>query len=146
MNNRGHLADFIRLNDIWIKEHFVLEEADRALAANPGRIIDEGGFIFSALLADRVEGVCALFRDSAVRYQLGRMAVAPEQRGAGIGGALMDHALQQARLVGATSVYLLSNTVLHPAISLYRRFGFVPIATGQHPVYARCNIVMERSL
>jgi hypothetical protein len=31
-----HLAEFIRLNEIWIKEHFSLEPADRALAADPG--------------------------------------------------------------------------------------------------------------
>jgi GNAT superfamily N-acetyltransferase len=145
-NNLSHLPDFVRLNEIWITEHFSLEEADRALAANPAKVIDNGGFIFSLTQDGKVVGVCALFKENAERYELARMAVAPNLRGEGCGRALMDHALKHALSVGAKSVYLLSNTVLEPAIALYKRFGFTPISTGQHPVYARCNIVMERAL
>jgi len=47
---------------------------------------------------------------------------------------------------GAKALYLLSNTVFAPAISLCERFGFTAIARGQHPVYSRCNIFMERAL
>lgn len=47
---------------------------------------------------------------------------------------------------GAKSLYLLSNTVLAPAIPLDERVGFTAIARDQHPVYSRCNIVMERAL
>ncbi len=145
-NNKSHLEDFIRLNEIWISEHFSLEEADRALAADPARVIANGGFIFSLQKDGRVVGVCALFKESAQRYQLARMAVEPSLRGQGYGRALLEHALRHAKSVGATSVYLLSNTVLEAAISLYRSFGFSTVSTGQHPVYARCNIVMELGL
>lgn len=145
-NNRAHLQDFIRLNESWITEHFSIEEADRVLAANPAKVIDDGGFIFSLACDNHVVGVCALFKENAERYQLARMAVEPNCRGAGYGRALVDHALRHAQSLGAKSVYLLSNTVLEPAIALYQRFGFTPVSTGQHPVYARCNIVMERAL
>lgn len=145
-NNINHLTDFVRLNEIWIKEHFLLEEADRLLSDNPGKVIENGGFIFSTVRDGAVVGVCALFKDGSERFQLARMAVEPEWRGKGYGKALIDHAIKQAKLSGANSVYLLSNTVLGTAISLYEQFGFIVVSTGQHPVYARCNIVMERLL
>ena len=145
-NNRSHLAEFVRLNEIWISEHFAIEQVDRDLAANPGKIIDNGGFIYSLVQGDQVAGVCALFKESGERFQLARMAVNPALRGKGFGRALIEHAISQAKLDGAKSLYLLSNTVLAPAISLYERFGFTATTRGQHPVYARCNIIMERPL
>jgi ribosomal protein S18 acetylase RimI-like enzyme len=48
--------------------------------------------------------------------------------------------------MGATDVRLYTNTVLSPAVALYRKFGFRTVSEGPHPLYARCNIVMEKSL
>ena len=74
------------------------------------------------------------------------MAVEPAERGKGHGDALIRAALERARERGAASVFLLSNTTLAPAIALYRKHGFETVSEGPHPVYARCNIVMERVL
>lgn len=145
-NNVAHLPDLVRLNEMWITEHFALEEADHALARNPSKIIDSGGYVFSLACGHQVAGVCALFKENAERYQLARMAVEPQHRGKGYGKALLNHAIAHSRSVGGKSVYLLSNTVLEPAIALYERFGFTPVSLGQHPIYARCNIVMELAL
>lgn len=145
-NQPAHLEAFIRLNERWIVEHFSLEEADRALARDPGRVIADGGLIFSLVVAGEVVGVCALFREEGGRYQLARMAVDPQFQGRGYGKVLIEHALNRAEALGARQIYLLSNTVLTAAIGLYRRFGFRSVSEGQHPVYARCNIVMERLL
>ncbi|HTT06403.1 MAG TPA: GNAT family N-acetyltransferase [Steroidobacteraceae bacterium] len=146
INDRECLPDFIRLNELWITAHFSIEDADRALALSPGKVIDDGGFVFSLKVDDRVVGVCALFKESATRYQLARMAVEPALRGRGYGHMLMEYVLETAKSAGAESIYLMSNTALQAAISLYERFGFVVISRGQHPVYARCNIVLERQL
>jgi len=143
VDNELHCAPFIRLNEIWIREHFALEEADHRLAADPMRIVADGGHILSLVEDGEVVGVCALFKESAQRFQLARMAVEPTLRGRGLGQQLIEAC---ARQQGATSVFLLSNTVLAPAIALYRKHGFSVIAEGPHPQYARCNIVMERLL
>ncbi len=145
-NNPAHFDDFIRLNELWISEHFSIEEADRELAANPGKVVSDGGYIFSLLDDERVVGVCALFQDSPQRYQLARMAVEPAARGNGYGNRLIEHALTHAKTLGAASIFLLSNTILQAAIALYKKHGFVTVSTGPHPVYARCNIVMERAV
>jgi len=143
-NNAAHFGDFIRLNELWISEYFSIEEADRELAANPGKVVSDGGYIFSLLDDGRVVGVCALFQESPQRYQLARMAVEPAARGKGYGNRLIEHALTHLETLGASSVFLLSNTVLQAAIALYKKHGFVTVSTGPNPVYARCNIVMER--
>lgn len=146
VDDEAHCADFIRLNELWIAEHFAIEDADRKLAADPYGIVRQGGHILSLSIGGRVVGVCALFRESADRDELARMAVEPSERGKGYGRALLEAALELARTDGANTVFLLSNTVLRPAIALYRAHGFRVVSEGPHPVYARCNIVMERSL
>lgn len=143
-NNRDHLDDFIRLNEAWIRHHFTLEDSDRALAANPGRIIDDGGYVFSLEVDGKVVGVCALFNEGAGNYELARMAVDDACRGQGYGDVLMEAALETLRDIGAKRVHLLSNKKLTPALALYRKHGFEVESEGCHPVYARCDVVMAR--
>lgn len=142
-DNVDHCEDFIRLNEQWISAHFSIEESDRKLAANPFRIVSDGGHIISLVENGRVVGVCALFKVSEDRYELARMAVEPSERGKGYGEALITAALSRARDKGASTIYLNSNTVLAPAIALYRKHGFKTLSEGPHAEYARCNIVME---
>jgi ribosomal protein S18 acetylase RimI-like enzyme len=143
-----HSEVFIRLNEQWITKYFALEEGDRNLAKHPFKIVEDGGHILSLTDSGRIVGVCALFRDkdNPKLLQLARMAVEPEAHGKGYGNALMEAALQRAKEMGATDVLLYTNTVLSPAVALYRKFGFRTVSEGPHPLYARCNIVMEKSL
>ncbi|MCT2400502.1 GNAT family N-acetyltransferase [Novosphingobium sp. HK4-1] len=55
------------------------------------------------------------------------MRAAPSARGSGVGRALMDHVITEARQRGYRELYLETGTApLHePAIELYRRSGFV---------------------
>ena len=62
-NNKEHLREFIRLNEEWITRYFSLEEADQELSANPSKIIENGGYIFSLVENGSVVGVCALFNE-----------------------------------------------------------------------------------
>jgi len=146
LNNERHCKDFVRLNEQWITEHFSIEEADRNLAANPFQVVRDGGHIISLVEDGRVVGVCALIKDGPQCYQLARMAVEPGERGKGYGDILIRAALERARESGASRVFLHSNTVLRPAIALYRKHGFTTFSEGQSPVYARSNIVLHRQL
>ena len=70
------------------------------------------------------------------------MAVEERARGKGIGWRLGKAVLDRARDLGGTRVYLESNTILEPAIGLYRKLGFESVQSGASP-YDRCNIQME---
>jgi len=145
-DNPCHCDSLIRLNEQWIIEHFSIEEVDKRLAENPMQIVESGGHIISLVKSDRVVGVCALFSEGDDCFQLARMAVDTKERGNGYGDVLIKAAIDRASARGAKTIYLISNTVLKPAISLYRKHGFLTREEGQHPVYARANIIMERSL
>ena len=88
-------------------------------------------------------GVCALFNEGNGVFELARMAVSPSHQCKGYGKALLEACLNKSQAINAQKVYLVSNTKLESAIALYKKFGFVTIQTGQHPVYSRADIVME---
>ena len=56
IDNEDHCGEFIRLNEVWIEEHFSLEEADRTLAEDPYRIVRDGGHILGLVVDGRVVG------------------------------------------------------------------------------------------
>jgi hypothetical protein len=47
---------------------------------------------------------------------------------------------------GLEEIFLLSNTILEPAITLYKKHGFETVSLGPHPDYDRCNIEMNLKL
>ncbi|MDH5444016.1 MAG: GNAT family N-acetyltransferase [Gammaproteobacteria bacterium] len=146
INHSPHYADFIRLNEAWIAEYFSIEESDRKLAANPGAVIKQGGFILS--LADEIDvlGVCALFSIDDNQYELARLAVDKTHLRKGYADRLVSEALGILKKQGATKVSLMSNTILKSALALYLKHGFMIVSEGPHPVYQRTNIVMEKEL
>jgi DNA-binding MarR family transcriptional regulator/GNAT superfamily N-acetyltransferase len=135
--------DFRRLNHEWITKYFKLEAADNLALDNPkGYILDKGGRIFVAKYKGEAVGVVALLKMKDGGYELGKMAVSPTAQGKSIGYLLGKHAIEKAKELKATRVFLESNTILKPAISLYNKLGFKKIIGGQSP-YERANIQME---
>jgi GNAT superfamily N-acetyltransferase len=145
-----HRTAFRDLNLAWIKEYFVVEDRDRHELDDPeSHILQTGGSIFMAEVDGpeglEVLGACALIAEPDGVYELAKMAVAPAARGRGVGRALGEAVVAQARALGAPRVELLSNTVLGPAISLYRALGFVEVPLPKTD-YARANIKMVLDL
>ena len=141
-----HRDRFRALNLAWITEYFEIEEPDRWQLDHPeSHILGQGGHIFIAESDDEVVGTCALLREPDGSFWLAKMAVAPQARGRGIGRALAEAAIARARALGAPRVELLSNTLLEPAIRLYRSLGFVevPLPRTDH---RRANIKMALEL
>ena len=138
---------FEQLNRDWIERHFVFEEADRVIFADPAAtIIEPGGQIFFVIEGDKVLGTCAVLRHSPAECEIAKMAVASGARGRGLGDLLMDAALDFAREIGARRVAIVSNTVLAPALHLYRKHGFAETPLDADDRYRRANIRMEREL
>lgn len=146
INNKSHYKDFIDLNELWIKEHFRLEAGDIALAKNPDSVVEKGGYILSLFENDTVVGVCALFNQDYECYELARLAVDERYRKKGHGDTLIKAVLAVLKNKGIKKVNLMSNTKLSSALSLYRKNGFKTVSEGVHPIYSRCNIVMEREI
>lgn len=138
--------DFRELNYEWIKKHFKVEESDDQSLNDPNKkILQPGGHIYLARHNNKIVGTCALIKVNDDTYELAKMAVTQSSRSKGIGWLLGQAAIIKARELGAKTVFLESNTILKPAINLYRKLGFRKIA-GQPSVYKRCNIQMELKL
>ena len=64
------------------------------------------------------------------------MAVSPEMRGLGIGRRLLQHAITQAKRIGARSLFLGSNAKLENAVHLYESVGFRHVPAENIPADA----------
>lgn len=135
---------FAALNKRWITEHFALEPQDLLLLDDPQRnIIDAGGQIFFAIDGDAVLGTAAAVPYAPSVIELGKMAVAPEGQGRGIGRRLGEAVIAYARESGAQTLFLLSNVKLATALRLYARLGFVRVPLDHAHGYARAGVRME---
>jgi DNA-binding MarR family transcriptional regulator/N-acetylglutamate synthase-like GNAT family acetyltransferase len=140
-----HQAVFKQLNEEWISSYFKMESSDYKALDNPEEyILNNGGFIFVALYYGEPLGVCALIKmnDPKYDFELAKMAVSPKAQGLSIGSLLGNAIVEKAKSLGASSIYLESNTVLKPAVNLYQKLGFQKVA-GKATPYERCNIQME---
>jgi putative acetyltransferase len=81
-------------------------------------------------------------------YELSKMAVSPHLRGRGLGRRLLQHAIVQAKCLGATSLFLGSNTRLKDAVHLYESVGFRHVNPETLPPmpYSRADVFMEMPL
>ena len=143
-----YFMTFKRLNIMWINSHWSLEPHDLEVLNDPeGSILSKGGYIFVALVDSEPMGVVALCRMDGTEYdfEIAKLAVDPEARGTGLGEKLCRAALERARRSGAKKIFLESNTILKPAISLYRKLGFTELEEYQ-PAYERGDIQMELTL
>lgn len=149
-----HRAAFAALNYAWIEQYFTIEAADRESLDHPeDKILAPGGAILmavqstsaSAAAAPAAIGTCALIPMANSGFELAKMAVAPQWQGHGVGRLLGTAAIARATDLGARRLWLESNTVLGPALALYRNLGFqvVPQAPSD---YARSNIQMSLTL
>ena len=143
----GHAAAWVSLNEYWILAGgYALEAKDRLVLDDPeGSILSEGGVIFIAERDGEAVGCCSLMVMPDVGFEVGKMAVAADAQGLGLGRKLLDACEAYARAAGAPRLYLETNSAQTPAIALYGRFGFVHLPPQPTP-YARCNVWMEKRL
>ena len=143
-----YFMTFKRLNIMWINSHWSLEPHDLEVLNDPdASILSKGGHIFVALVNGEPMGVVALCRmhGSGYDFELAKLAVDPVSRGTGVGEKICRAAIDRARHLGASKIFLESNTILKPAISLYRKLGFTELKE-YHPAYERGDIQMELTL
>lgn len=141
------LPRFAALNAQWIEELHVLEDSDKQMVATPQMYIEGGNHVLSAHLGDEVAGAVALKKHGKGDYELTKMAVDGNFRGHGVGQLLMSACESYAKnTLGLKRLWLLSNTVNAAALRLYARNGWSVNHEGPHPIYARSNIGMEKTL
>lgn len=138
-----YAAEFKRLNLEWLDKYLLTEEADLLMLNEPNKeIIDGGGCIYLAKNEEEIVGSAALIRSGVNEYELAKMAVTQSFRGKGISKLLLKRCLNKAVESGAGKVWLVSNSKLSSAISLYEKFGFRYVPVGDTH-YSNADIRME---
>lgn len=140
---------FRTLNEEWISHFFTIEESDRRTLNDPfAAIVDPGGDVLIVRDGREIVGCAAVVRSSAEVFELSKMAVTPAARGRGIGRQLIQAAIARARQLGATTLFLGSNTKLANAVHLYENVGFQHVSPEQIPLppYARADVFMRMAL
>lgn len=138
--------DFKRLNIEWISRYFTVEPHDLEQLDYPEtHIMPNDGQIFFAGLDDEIVGCVAMINMGATGFELAKMAVSPTAQGHGIGKKLCLVAIDYARQLGVKTVWLESNRVLTPALTMYASVGFREVPSVPTP-YSRANIRMELML
>jgi GNAT superfamily N-acetyltransferase len=140
-----HQPWFEKFNRQWIEEYFWMEPIDIEILQNPDEyIISKGGKIIVALCDKEIAGTVALKFIDPLTYEFTKMAVDKKFRGLKIGQALGEEAIEKAKALGANKIILYSHTVLVPAVTLYKKLGFVEVPVDGP--YKRSNIKMELKL
>jgi len=81
---------------------------------------DEAALHLVALDGEQIVGVCRLVEDGTTA-KFGRLVVARDARGRGVGGALLGEAERRAHALGAEQMVLTAQT---SAMGLYERAGY----------------------
>lgn len=133
---------FETLNRAWIERFFWMEPMDFQILQNPREeILAKGGKIFFALYNDSVVGTVALRYVDERKFELTKMAVDEKFHGRKIGKQLAERAIDAAREMNASEVFLYSNTKLESAIMLYHKLGFIEVPVDGP--YKRSDIKMQ---
>ena len=137
--------NFYKLNRSWLEKYFYVEDIDHQILSSPQEvIIDKGGFILMARIADRIVGTAALIAAKNGSLELSKMAVDADFQGLGIGEKLAVAAIQQYQATDFKGLFLESNRQLVPALNLYTKLGFVEKPSpNEHSMYSRADIYME---
>ena len=138
--------DFKRLNIEWISRYFTVEQHDLEQLDQPEvYVLPNNGQIFFAKIDNDVVGCVAMVNTGETGFELAKMAVSPTAQGKGIGKQLCLAAIDYARQLGVKTVWLESNRILTPALTMYASVGFREVPSVPTP-YSRANIRMEMIL
>jgi GNAT superfamily N-acetyltransferase len=105
------------------------------LAGLPGAYAPPGGRLALATSGGQLAGCIALRRVDALHAEAKRLYVRPAFRGLGLGRALMEWAMAEAREAGYAEIVGDTMPVMRDALALYERMGFERTGTAR-PVQA----------
>jgi putative acetyltransferase len=117
---------------------------DRELATLPGAYDAPHGALLGARAGGTLAGCVALRRIDDERGELKRLYVRPDERRTGLGLALAEAAIDEARRLGYRRILLDTSPGMEKAQALYERLGFVDTQPyTQNPVPGTRFLALE---
>ena len=123
----------------WLKVDLCYQGFEQELATLPGRYAPPQGRLYLASVAGEIAGCVALRPIADDAGEIKRLYVRPAFRGAGVGRALVERVLADARTIGYRRLLLDTLDWMTDAIRLYEALGFRPTAPyNEHPLTGVC--------
>ncbi|MEI7473617.1 MAG: GNAT family N-acetyltransferase [bacterium] len=146
-DNEEHRQAFLNLNTEWLEKYFYVEELDREILSNPEKnVINTGGSILFAKFNNEIIGTGSLIKAADGIFELSKLSITEKYKGFGTGKKLVLALIELAKEKGIKKLYLVSSRKLIPAITLYKKFGFIESEENRHSCFERGNITMELTL
>jgi len=137
---------FESINKAWVSHYFSLEPFDIDQLEHPeDTLLAKGGAIIFAKMGDEIVGTVGLIPKDESTCEMIKMGVDPAAQGKGVGRALGNAIMAEAKDRGFSKMVLYSSSKLAPALSLYEKIGFQRVAL-ECGAYGRCDIKMEKVL
>ncbi|MDC0230453.1 GNAT family N-acetyltransferase, partial [Aureispira] len=90
--------DYKLLSLEWLNANNLYEDADGVMLDFPKReVLNKGGFIFLAKVNEQIAGTVTLLPLEHNTYEILKLGVNKNHQGIGIGRALIEHCIQQAK-------------------------------------------------
>lgn len=130
----GEIAELFRAYEAHIGVDLSYQGFAGELASLPGKYAPPQGQLLIARNAAGVAIGCVALRpvDASGCCEMKRLFVTAQGRGLGLGRALAEAVIAEAKKLGYAELRLDTLPTMHEAIALYRKLGFVPI----EPYYA----------
>jgi GNAT superfamily N-acetyltransferase len=122
----GEYAEWVRgrvLADYGIELEF---ESERDLFLDLDGLREPRARLYVAEIDGEPVGIGGLRPIGAHDAEIKRMYVRPSSRGLGVGQAILQRLIDDARPLGYRTIHLDTALFMHEAHALYRSFGFVP--------------------
>jgi len=117
--------ELLREYAAWVGDEICFSSFERELADLPGRYAPPDGRLLLAVSDDRSPSGCvALRRFSEDAAEVKRLYVRPAFRGSGLGRALIERIIAEARCAGYARLLLDTLPRMGDATRLYRAYGF----------------------
>ena len=126
---------FYELNKNWIEEYWELEQSDLNDLLNPiTPVIEKGGEIFFILHKEVIIGTAAIIPLDNRIMELAKMTIHVNYRGLGLSKILLSQCISYAKNEKMKEIFLISNSKLKAARSLYDIFNFkeVPLDSKKY--------------
>lgn len=122
--DRDVTRQLFREYEAWLGVDLCFQGFEEELAGLPGEYAPPGGALFLARDETDVAGCAALRRESEATGEMKRLFVRDRFRGLGLGRALTEAVLAEARRLGYARIRLDTLSSMTEALALYRSLGF----------------------
>lgn len=129
----------------WLEEYNILEPVDIEMLEHPEAVLDGGGRIFLARVGGDIAGMLMLEIQENGYCEALKYGVKEPFRNRGIGRALMQRVIDEAKALGRDVLMVTSEHQLKAALHVYESMGFQYVAY-KDPHFQLSDIRMELPL